>query len=183
MMDEMKQFYEQREKTASDHLAMCERIRKKLELPMTTETLVLIDQILRYGEHSYGAVEPSKPSMLVRAPIRLLSEKPIHRTHPNHGKPTPIVGRPQTSAMRVEEIEILSNPDEWMIADVQVGHRSQLPTPGPPLPGRLFVLGGTCHRFVTETLQTAMDFTMLVHYVGSNPEGGIFEAVAMGSLA
>ena len=50
-------------------------------------------------------------------------------------------------------------------------------------PGRLFTPGGTCYRFVTETIQTAMDFTMLLHYVGSDPEGEIFEAVAMGSMA
>jgi hypothetical protein len=83
--------------------------------------------------------------------------------------------------MRVEEIEILSEPDCWMIADVQVGARSQFPHAGPPLPGRLFKPGGTCHHFVTETLQTAMDFTLLVHYVGPEAEGSIFEAVAMGS--
>ncbi len=183
MMDEMKKFHELHEKAACERLAMCERIRKKLELPMTTEMLVLIDRILQHGEQSYETVKPPNTGMLSRAPIRILSEKPIFRTHPGHGKPTPIVARPQTTAMRVEEIEILSNPDEWMIADVQVGHRSQLPNSGPPLPGRLFVLGGTCHRFVTETIQTAMDFTVLVHYVGQNPEGGIFEAVAMGSLA
>ncbi len=69
-----------------------------------------------------------------------------------------------------------------MVADVLVGMRSQLPQPGPPLPGRLFVPGGTCYRFVTETIQTAMDFTLLVHYVGPEAEG-TFEAVAMGTLA
>lgn len=111
----------------------------------------------------------------------MLSEKKIKPTDPITDRPTPVNVRPQTLAMRVEEIEILSEPAHWMIADVQVGTRTQFPQWGPPLLGRLFTPGGTCHHFVTETIQTAMDFTLLVHYVGPEAEGSIFEAVAMGS--
>lgn len=129
--------------------------------------------------------DKSNPSATTttRSPLRFLSDKPIKKTDPIAGIPTPLVVRPQTLFMRVEEIEILSKPDEWMIADVQVGKRSQFPQSGPPLPGRLFTPGGTCHHFVTESIQMAMDFTLLVHYVGANPDGEIFVAVAMGSHA
>lgn len=177
---QLKKFQEQREKEVSDHLAACERIRKQLELP--PDALALIDQMLR-GESRImpPRVEPHE-GVTTRAPLRILSKEKIKRTDPITGKPTPVIVRPQTIALRVEEIEILGNPDEWMIADVQVGMRSQFPQSGPPLPGRLFTPDGTCYRFVTETIQTAMDFTMLVHYVGDDPEGRIFRAVAMGKM-
>lgn len=187
-MDEhFKKQQEHREQAVTEHLAACERLRKKLELG--PDALALVDRVLRdlppggwYNVVRHKAASPEDKAA-TRAPLRLLSEKKIKPTNPITDKPTTLHVRPQTAAMRVEEIEILSNPDKWMIADVQVGARSQFPQAGPPLPGRLFTPGGTCYRFVTDTIQTAMDFTMLLHYVGDDPEGEIFEAVAMGSLA
>jgi hypothetical protein len=181
--DTFKKSQEQREQQVIEHLAACERIRKRLELPI--EALALIDRSLR-GDHEFGRLLTPRPSVepsgrATRSPLRLLSEKKIKPTDPITGRPTPVHVRPQTLAMRVEEIEILSEPGHWMIADVQVGTRTQFPQWGPPLPGRLFTPGGTCHHFVTEAIQTAMDFTLLVHYVGPEGEGSIFEAVAMGS--
>jgi hypothetical protein len=174
-----KQLQEQREQRTIEHFVACERIRKKLELP--PDTLSMIHQMLR--DEAKVDLLPRAPHVTTRSPLRILSEKPIKRTDPITGKPTPLSVRPQTTAMRVEEFEILGNPEDWMIADVQVGNRSQFPQAGPPLPGRLFTPSGTCYRFVTETIQTAMDFTLLVHYVGPKAEGDIFEAVAMGSHA
>lgn len=176
--DTIKAFQGLQEQQALHHLAVCERIRKKLELP--TEALPLIDKVLREGFQAARSVD-TPPSRGTRSPLRLLSEQKIKRTDPITGKPTAVRARQYTIAARVEEIEILSSPDNWMIADVQVGTRSQFPQAGPPLPGRLFILGGTCHHFVTETIQMAMDFTLLVHYVGPEIEGSIFEAVAMSS--
>ena len=183
---DLKKFQELREQRTLDHLAACERIRKKLELPV--DALPLIDKALRDGSSSelIGNFQTAPSvtrfqSMVARLPLRLLSEQKIKRTDPITGKPTAVHVRPYTIAMRAEEIEILSKPDDWMIADVQVGARSQFPQPGPPLPGRLFTPGGTCHHFVTEPIQTGMDFTILVHYVGPEADGSIFEAVAMGS--
>jgi len=175
----MKKFKEEREQLVADHFATCARIWKKLELP--AEGLALIDKMLR-GEHD-GSLARPRDLPLIRSPLRLLSEKAIKKTDPLTGRPTPVRVRPQSVAMRVEEIEILGTPEHWMIADVQVGQRSQFPSAGPPTPGRLFVPGGTCHKFVTESIQTAMDFTILVHYVGPDADGAIFEAVAMGSHA
>lgn len=190
-MDEhFKKQQEQREQAVTEHLAACERIRKKLELG--PDALALVDRVLREMTRGprgawYDIVGPkgASPEAMpsTRAPLRLLSEKKIKPTNPITDKPTTLHVRPQTSAMRVEEIEILSNPDKWMVADIQVGNRSQFPQAGLPLSGRLFTPGGTCYRFVTETIQTAMDFTLLLHYVGDDPEGEIFEAVAMGSMA
>ncbi len=176
----MKKFQEQREQEVTEHLATCERIRKKLEL--SPDALVLIDKVLREPA-GFGGPRHAHDGPTMRAPLRLWSDKKIKRTDPINGKPTTIHARPQANAMRVEEIEILGRPEDWMIADVQVGARSQFPQSGPPVPGRLFAPGGTCHKFATETIQTAMDFDMLVHYVGDDPEGAIFEAVAMGTMA
>jgi len=187
MDDQLKKMREQREQDVTEHLATCLRICKKLELPVDAQSIAMVDRALHAqppgGWYDVVRGRPAEPMPSTRAPLRLLSEKKIKPTNPITDKPTTLHVRPQTSAMRVEEIEILSNPDKWMIADVQVGNRSQFPQAGPPLPGRLFTPGGTCYRFVTETIQTAMDFTMLLHYVGSDPEGEIFEAVAMGSMA
>ena len=186
--DALKKSQELQELQAINHLAACERIRKKLELP--TETLALIDKVLRDGSTreligGFRATRPVDPfpSTATRSPLRLVSEQKIKRTDPITGKPTAVHARPYTLAMRVEEIEILSSPDDWIIADVQVGTHSQFPQAGPPLPGRLFTPGGTCHHFVTEAVQTGMDFRLLVHYVGPDNEGSIFEAIAMGSQA
>jgi len=180
-----KDFQEQREQQVIEHLAACERIRKKLELPI--EALALIDRSLRsdpeFGRSPLSRTLIEPPSMATRSPLRLLSEEKIKPTDPINGKPTTVHARPQTLAMRVEEIEILSDPDHWMIADVLVGTCSQFPQAGPPLPGRLFTPGGTCHHFVTAVIQTAMDFALLVHYVGPEADGRVFEAVAMGSHA
>jgi hypothetical protein len=173
----LKKIQEQREQEVIEHFAACERIRKKLELP--PDALSMIHHTL----HEAAPRSVAPPSALTRTPLRLLSGKKIPRTDPLTGRPTAVSARPQTTAMRIEEIEILRMPGEWMIADVQVGNRSQFPSPGPPLAGRLFTPGSTCYRFVTDTIQTAMDFTLLVHYVGPMDDGAIFEAVAMGSHA
>ena len=186
--DFLKKSQELQEQQAVHHLAACERIRKKLELPI--EALTLIDKVLRDGSTpeligGFRTIPPGGPfpSAATRSPLRLVSEQKIKPTDPITGKPTAVHVRPYTLAMRVEEIEILSSPNDWMIADVQVGTRSQFPQAGPPLPGRLFTPGGTCHHFVTDAIQTGMDFRLLVHYVGSEAGGSIFEAVAMGSQA
>lgn len=174
-----EQHKQQREQEVIEHFATCERIRKKLELP--PDALSMIHQAL-HEEAPRSAVPPT-PVTMTRSPLRLLSEKKIQVTDPLTGRPTAVNVRPQTIAMRVEEISILGCPSDWMIADIQVGNRSQFPNAGPPLSGRLFTPGNTCYRFVTDTIQTAMNFTMLVHYVGPCEDGAIFEALAMGSHA
>lgn len=187
-----------REQSAIEHLAACERVRKSLDLPI--DVLPLIDKVLRddpdkalrddpassplptFGRHFPPRTAEKFPNLGVRAPLRLQSETKIKPTDPITGMPTTVHVRPCTIAMRIEEIEILSNPDHWLVADVQVGNRTQFPQAGPPLSGRLFTPGGTCHHFVTEVIQIAMDFSLLVHYVGPKAEGDIFEAAAIGTL-
>lgn len=179
-----KKMNEEREKAVTEHFAACTRICKKLEIPFE-HGLALVSVAMRdqMGGAWSSIVRKSEPGPSTRAPLRMTSDHRIKRTDPTTGVPKALHARPQVVAMRVEEIEILGKPDDWFIADIQVGARSQFPQAGPPLPGRLFTPGGTCHRFVTETIQTAMDFTMLVHYVGDDPKGGLFEAVAMGTQA
>ena len=173
---------ERRMKVVLDHFSMCESVRKKLEL--SNDALPLIDKMLRdLNQHDHRAHHHEPDAPATRGPLHIKSEKKILHTDPLTGSPTAVNVSPQCAGLRVEEIEILSHPSAWMIADIQVGGRTQFPQAGPPLPGHLFVPGHTCHHFVCETLQTAMDFTMLVHYVGHDPEGAIFEAVAMGHIA
>jgi hypothetical protein len=186
---QMKKAQEEREHAVTEHFATCVRICKKLEIPLE-HGLHLINLALNEDPKVKGAwsgIVRGKPQIehgpTTRSPLRLMSDKPIKKTDPKTGNPTVVHARPQVVAMRVEEIEILGRPEDWFVADIRVGNRSQFPQSGPPLHGRHFMPGGTCYRFVTETLQTAMDFDMVVHYVGENPEGAIFEALAMGTQA
>jgi hypothetical protein len=170
---------ERSEQSAIAHLASCESIRKKLELPV--ESLALIDQVLhREMVHTlrptHFAIDPMK-----RAPLRVRSLAKVAPTQPGE-RPTTVIGRPQTPAMRIEEIEIIGHPEHWQVIDIQVGNRSQFPNTGEPIHGRMFAKDGLCRRFATETLQTAMDFAVIVQYVGPDPDGEIFEMLAMGSF-
>ncbi len=95
-----------------------------------------------------------------------------------------MTARPQRRAFRIEEIEIdHAKPDDWEVIDVMVGRRSQRANAGPPIPGRHFAKGGICSSMIFDTAQTAMDIDLIVRYIGANPEGEVFEATAVGTVA
>jgi hypothetical protein len=101
------------------------------------------------------------------------------------GKPFDIVVRPQTVAYRIEGIEIEGDASRWIIDDIKVGARSQLPVrPGASgMPGELFAKGALCSNIVLDTLQTAMELLIVVRYVGPERDGEEFKATAIGSEA
>jgi hypothetical protein len=105
-----------------------------------------------------------------------------HRIKP--GEIFTVTARPQRRAFRIEEIEIdHAKPDDWEVLDVMVGRRSQRANAGPPIPGRHFAKGGICSSMIFDTAQTAMDIDLIVRYIGANPEGEVFEATAVGTVA
>ena len=93
-----------------------------------------------------------------------------------------ITSRPQAVAFRPERIIIGGTPSSWIVNDVKVGNRSQFAQSG-DVPGEMFA-ATTIDGFVSmETVQTAMDFVMVVTFVGDNQEGAPFVCGVLGTAA
>jgi len=93
-----------------------------------------------------------------------------------------ITSRPQNVAFRPERIIIGGAAGDWIVNDVKVGNRSQFSQSG-DLPGDIFA-ATTIDSFVSfETVQTAMDFVMLVTYVGTSESGAPFVCGVLGTAA
>ena len=93
-----------------------------------------------------------------------------------------ITSRPQAVAFRPERIIIGGTPSSWIVNDVKVGNRSRFAQSG-DVPGEMFA-ATTIDGFVSmETVQTAMDFVMVVTFVGDNQEGAPFVCGVLGTAA
>ena len=93
-----------------------------------------------------------------------------------------ITSRPQTVAFRPERMIIGGNAGDWIINDVKVGNRSQFTQSG-DVPGEMFA-ATTIDSFVSfETVQTAMDFVVLVTFVGASESGAPFVCGVLGTAA
>jgi hypothetical protein len=103
------------------------------------------------------------------------------------GQSVQIVMRPQLGPFRPQRIVIGgANPAVWLIEDIRVGNRSQMPQGQGPLSGALFGPQGVDGQPVEidfEVVQTAMDFAMTVRYVGDTPDGQEFRAAVIGIAA
>ncbi len=93
-----------------------------------------------------------------------------------------ITSRPQNIAFRPERIVLGGTPNDWVINDVKVGNRSQMAQTG-DCPGVMFSATSTLRAFTLETIQTAVDFVLLVTYVGANPTGAPFVCGVIGTAA
>ncbi|HSX22271.1 MAG TPA: hypothetical protein VLE97_05800 [Gaiellaceae bacterium] len=91
-----------------------------------------------------------------------------------------VVVRPQCVAYRVEDIAIHGDRSRWKVHDIMVGNRSQFVGHHGPAAGTEFGPGGILEHVKLETLQTAMDFKLVVEYVGPEPDGEVFEATVVG---
>ena len=93
-----------------------------------------------------------------------------------------ITSRPQNVAFRPERVIIGGTPGDWIVNDVKVGNRSQFSQSG-DVPGETFA-ATTIDSFVSfETVQTAMDFVMLVTYIGASESGAPFYCAVLGTAA
>lgn len=93
-----------------------------------------------------------------------------------------ITSRPQNVAFRPERLIIGGTPGDWIINDVKVGNRSQFSQAG-DVPGEMFA-ATTIDSFVSfETVQTAMDFVVLVTFVGASESGAPFVCGVLGTAA
>jgi hypothetical protein len=93
-----------------------------------------------------------------------------------------ITSRPQNVAFRPERVIIGGAPGDWIVNDIKVGNRSQFSQSG-DVPGETFA-ATTIDSFVSfETVQTAMDFVMLVTYIGASESGAPFYCSVLGTAA
>ncbi len=93
-----------------------------------------------------------------------------------------ITSRPQNVAFRPERVIIGGTAGDWIVNDIKVGNRSQFSQSG-DVPGETFA-ATTIDSFVSfETVQTAMDFVMLVTYIGAAEGGAPFYCSVLGTAA
>jgi hypothetical protein len=93
-----------------------------------------------------------------------------------------ITSRPQAMAFRPERIIIGGQPSNWIVNDVKVGNRSQFAQSG-DVPGEMFA-ATTIDGYVSmETVQTAMDFVIVVTFIGDNNAGAPFVCGVLGTAA
>lgn len=93
-----------------------------------------------------------------------------------------ITSRPQNVAFRPERLIIGGTPGDWIVNDIKVGNRSQFSQSG-DVPGEMFA-ATTIDSFVSfETVQTAMDFVVLVTFVGASESGAPFVCGVLGTAA
>jgi hypothetical protein len=93
-----------------------------------------------------------------------------------------VTSRPQNVAFRPERMIIGGTPGDWIVNDIKVGNSSQLSQSG-DLPGEMFA-ATTIDSFVSfQTVQTAMDFVILVTFVGASESGAPFICGVLGTAA
>ncbi len=93
-----------------------------------------------------------------------------HRVRP--GDVAQVSVRP-TSPVRPSRLIIGGDVGAWVVRDIRVGNMSQIAQSG-DIPGEIFS-SAAIDTFVNfQTVQTAMDFSLMVSYVGADPEGGMF---------
>lgn len=93
-----------------------------------------------------------------------------------------ITTRPQACAFRPERLIIGGNPENWIVNDIRVGNRTQFAQAG-DVPGEVFAYNATDAQITFETVQTAMDFVVIVTYIGDKVHGEPFAACAIGPAA
>ena len=67
-----------------------------------------------------------------------------------------------------------------MVNDIKIGNKSQLAQSG-DVPGACFAAGSPGTEVSFDTLQIAMDFVMIVTYVGKKKDGAPFHCSVMGT--
>lgn len=103
------------------------------------------------------------------------------------GRDAQIVARPQMAAFRPERFLISSagTPNgaaDWYVTDIRIGNRSQL-AQASEIPGEMFGTNAIDAYISFETVQPSMDVTIVVRYVGPNPDGAPFYASMVGTIA
>ncbi len=91
-----------------------------------------------------------------------------------------ITSRPQTVAFRPERMIIGGNAGDWIINDIRINGKSQLRR-GTDIPGEMFSATTIDSIVSFETVQVAMDFVVLVTFVGASDSGAPFICGVLGN--
>jgi len=173
-------------KRAAEMLRKLDEVRRSLELPV--EQLPIV--IETYGKVVLALVAEAEREEMAkhtqRLPLTMRSEtrdyEPFKiKSVQNGGKLFEVVIRPQVTAFRPEDLAIHGDRSRWVVHDIKVGNRSQFVGKRGPAPGAEFGPGGILEHMRLETVQTAMDLVLCVEYIGSEPEGEVFEATMVGT--
>ena len=165
----------------ADVVRKLDEIRRQLELPV--EQLPVVIEVYGQAIAALLAEEERKQRIerTQRLPMTMRSEDREYRPMKiRPGDAVEVVVRPQTVAYRVENLSIQGDPSRWLVHDIKVGNRSQFASKHGPTRGTDFGVGGVLEQMKLETLQTAMDFMLVVQYVGPEPDGEVFEAAVVG---
>lgn len=128
------------------------------------------------------ALLASTPREVVRTQTRVMPLSSVYEIKLEKvlpGKIAKVNVRPQWAAFQPKRIVIGDAPERWKVHDVLVGGRSQFAAPG-EVPGEVFAAGAIGTSAQYETVQAAMDFTLLVEYIGPEPEGEVFQGAVVG---
>jgi len=169
-------------KRTADMLQKLDAIRRTLEMPVDQLPIV----IETYHKVVAALVAKTEREDLAkrtqRVPITMQSQnrdyEPLKVTR---GKEVHVVARPQYLVFRPEDIAIHDDRARWVVHDILVGGRSQFAQKRGPAPGTEFGPGGILEHLRLETCQTAMDFALVVEYVGPEVDGEVFEATIVGT--
>ena len=137
--------------------------------------------IARIGSDAIAAYEKERGR--TRSILTLGTRQRLNDQGLQPGQITTCTARPQVPML----IERLAIPDriaaDFLILDIGVGGRSQLNNIG-PISGELFAVSYKGPSPITfETLQTAMDFVIVVEYIGTKETGESFLCNAIGLVA
>lgn len=169
-------------KRTADALRKIDEVRKNLELPVE-QLPIVIDT---YGKAVTALVAEEERKKLAertqRIPLTMMSQtRDYEPMKIAAGKKMDVVARPQTCVFRPEDIAIHGDRSRWLVHDIMVGNRSQFAQKRGPAPGNEFGPGGILEHLRLETVQTAMDFKLVVEYVGPEADGEVFEATVVGT--
>jgi hypothetical protein len=169
-------------KRTADVLRKVDEVRRSLEMPV--EQLPIV--IETYGKVVMSMLAEKQREELAartsRMPLTMMSETRDYQPMKiARGKQVSVIARPQTCVFRPEDIAIHGDRSRWVVHDIMVGNRSQLAQKRGPAPGSEFGPGGILEHMRLESVKTAMDFTLIVEYVGPEAEGEVFEATVVGT--
>lgn len=182
IVDVPEELREKALKRTAETLRKLDEVRKNLELPVEHLPIV-IETYAKTVSSLIAEIERKDLAQRTkRLPLTMRSE--THDYQPMKiapGKTFDVVARPQCVAFRPEDIAIHGVRSHWIVHDILIGSRSQFAAKRGPAPGTEFGPGGILEHMRLETLHTAMDFILVVEYIGPEPDGEVFEATVVGT--
>lgn len=144
------------------------RIARKAADRLVSAVLALV------GYEEQKEVEPKRADRLVLPMSSGVNVRPNTTAQ--------ITSRPQTCAFKPSRLVIGGHPENWIVNAIKIGNREQFAQSG-DVPGEAFAFNATDVLVSFETVQTAIDFVLIVTYVGKEELGEPFVACAIGEAA